>query len=267
MILTPENYYSPEANTEYMSVSQYHNFVGSPIQKGCEAMAMAILRGEFSSPDPTTAMLVGSYVDAYFEGTLDNFKAKNPTIFTLKGELRADFQRAIEIIAWAEKDELLMKYLVGEGQAQVIVTGVIGGMPWKGKIDRLHPGIAIVDGKVVASIRDKIWVDELHGKTNFIEAYGYVDQGAVYQELYRQITGEKLPFFIAALSKEKVPDKEIIEIPDSSLNNALSKIIETIEVRSLKLIKEGKLPPVACGCCDYCRSIKMLENTISLYDL
>ena len=252
---------------EYMSVSQYHNFVGSPFKKGCEAYTMAVLKGDFPPSEPSTAMLIGSYVDAYFEGTLDEFKIKTPQIFTAKGELKADFVKAVELIKWAEADELLMKYLVGDGKAQVIVTGNIGGIPWKGKLDRLHEGLAIVDGKVVASIRDKFWVEELHGKTNFVEAYGYVDQGAVYQELYRQMTGEKLPFFIAALSKEKIPDKEIIEIPDSTLENALFSIIETMGIRSLKLVKEGKLPPVHCGNCDYCRYIKKLKEPISIYDL
>lgn len=37
MILTPENYYSPEANFEYMSVSQFKDFSGTYGQVGCEA--------------------------------------------------------------------------------------------------------------------------------------------------------------------------------------------------------------------------------------
>ena len=39
MILTPENYYSPEANFEYMSVSQFKDFSGTYGQVGCEARA------------------------------------------------------------------------------------------------------------------------------------------------------------------------------------------------------------------------------------
>lgn len=46
MVLTPENYYSPEANFEYMSVSQFKDFSGTYGQVGCEARAMAKLRGE-----------------------------------------------------------------------------------------------------------------------------------------------------------------------------------------------------------------------------
>ena len=41
MILNNENYYSPEANQEYMSVSQYKAFMN------CEAAAMASISGKY----------------------------------------------------------------------------------------------------------------------------------------------------------------------------------------------------------------------------
>ena len=62
MILNNENYYSPEANQEYMSVSQYKAFMN------CEAAAMASISGRYERPT-TRALLVGSFVDRYFEGT------------------------------------------------------------------------------------------------------------------------------------------------------------------------------------------------------
>ena len=47
MFLTEANYYSKEANQEYLSVSQYKDFCGTMKQRGCEAKAMAKLRGEW----------------------------------------------------------------------------------------------------------------------------------------------------------------------------------------------------------------------------
>lgn len=47
MELTAENYYSPEANAEYMSVSQFKSFAGTDGKLACEAEAMAELRGEW----------------------------------------------------------------------------------------------------------------------------------------------------------------------------------------------------------------------------
>ena len=81
MELTAENYYSPEANAEYMSVSQFKSFAGTDGKLACEAEAMAELRGEWEMKK-TTALMVGSYVDSYFEGTLDDFEKRTPELFT-----------------------------------------------------------------------------------------------------------------------------------------------------------------------------------------
>ena len=47
MQLTAENYYSEEANFEYMSVSQFKDFVGTYGQRGCEFTAMDKIRGAY----------------------------------------------------------------------------------------------------------------------------------------------------------------------------------------------------------------------------
>ena len=200
MILTPENYYSPEANFEYMSVSQFKDFSGTYGQVGCEARAMAKLRGEYQE-EKTTALLVGSYVDSYFEGpeSLERFKSENPEIFTQKGELRAEYKKADTIIQRIESDEYFMQCMSGE--KQVIMTAEIFGIPWKIKIDSYLKDIVITDLKIVESIKKMKWVRDL-GYLDFIRFWGYDTQGAIYQETVRQNTGKRLPFYIAAASKE-----------------------------------------------------------------
>ena len=47
MILTQENYYSKEANEEYLSVSQYKDFCGSVGRLGCEEQALAKISGDY----------------------------------------------------------------------------------------------------------------------------------------------------------------------------------------------------------------------------
>ena len=81
MVLTEQNYYGKEANEYFFSVSQYKDFMK------CEAMAMAKIRGEYERP-VTRALLVGSFVDSYFEGTLPGFMQENPGIFTRRNEQR-----------------------------------------------------------------------------------------------------------------------------------------------------------------------------------
>ena len=83
MRITNDNYFSLEASREYFSVSQYKTFLD------CPARAMAEIRGEYKEP-MTTALLVGSYVDAYFEGTLDKFREEHPEIFNISVKERSD---------------------------------------------------------------------------------------------------------------------------------------------------------------------------------
>lgn len=63
--------------------------IGKP---ACEAQAMAMLNGEWDL-EKTTALLIGSYVDSHFEGSLDLFRAQNPAIFTKSGDLKADYKK------------------------------------------------------------------------------------------------------------------------------------------------------------------------------
>ena len=80
MELSAENYYSQEADREYMSVSQFKNFAGTYGKVRCEFYGMEKLAGRWDDEE-TTALLVGSYVDAYFEGTLEKFKSEHLSLF------------------------------------------------------------------------------------------------------------------------------------------------------------------------------------------
>lgn len=91
MKLTASNYYSQNNAKKFWSVSQYKDFMF------CETRAMAVLRGEYTPPQ-TIPLLVGSYIDAYFDGTLENFKKNNPLLYTLKNELRAPFKHVNTVI-------------------------------------------------------------------------------------------------------------------------------------------------------------------------
>ncbi len=120
MVLTAENYYSQKANEEYMSVSQFKDFCGTYGKMPCEFTAMEKLKGRWEEPK-SKALMVGSYVDSYFEGTLYTFKKKNPDLFKRDGSLKAEFVKADEIIQRIERDSYFMKFM--SGQKQVIMTG------------------------------------------------------------------------------------------------------------------------------------------------
>ena len=230
--LDQNNYYSPEANQQYFSVSQYKDFMQ------CEAMALAKIRGDYK-PEMTRAMLTGSFVDAYFEGTLDQFMKDHPAVFTRKQELRSEFRKANEIIARIRSDELFMKFMSGEKQR--IMTFDLFGVPWKMKMDSYLPGICITDLKVVARFKS-------------LPFWRYDLQGAVYKAGVLMNTDELLPFYLAVDTKERTIDLDIFQIPDSTIDMALSEIERNIQ--HYAAVKQGLVPPVYCGKCDYCKSIK-----------
>jgi len=261
MILTNENYFNPENNLKYWGSSQYKDFCGSLGKSACEAKAMAKLKGEWVE-EPTTPMLIGSYVDAHFEGTLNVFKAQNPAIFTQKGDLRSDFKKANEIIARAERDPVFMKYM--SGQKQVIMTANVWGVDWKIKIDSYHEGKAIVDLKVMGSITKGEWVQDV-GKVNFIEFWGYDVQMCIYQKVVEAVTGKLLPVYIAAITKEEEPNLEVINIDQHKLD-AVGIEIESNIVRANK-VKLGELEPERCETCNYCRATKVLKAPIHYSEL
>jgi len=239
MILNNENYFSAEANKLYMSISEFKNF------QRCPALAMAKLRGEWQQ-EKTTALLVGSYVDSHFEGTLDIFRAQNPEIFMKNGNLKADYRRAEDIICRIESDDLFMQYM--SGQKQVVCTGELFGTPWKIKIDSLLPD-KIVDLKVMRSM------DRVMG-ISFVEYWQYDFQMAVYSEIH----GEGLETYLAVGTKEDPPNLEIIHIPEWRRDECL-RVIER-DMPEILAVKRGEIEPERCGVCEYCRATKILTEPI-----
>lgn len=255
-VLTSENYYTQEANLAYMSCSQWKSF------RKCEDMALAEIAGDYKRPE-STALLVGSYVDSHFEGTLDIFKAQHPAIFKKDSSLKSEYAQAEDIIRRIERDPLFTKYMSGE--KQVIMKGEIAGVPFKIKMDSYHPGKAIVDLKIVRDF-EPIWSVEEHKKVSFVEFWGYDNQGAIYQEIVRQNTGLQLPFFIAAATKEAVTDLEVMQIPQERLDYCLEIVKETApHYQALKLGKEEGA--VRCGRCKWCKETKVLTAPIDYRDL
>ena len=245
MTLTSSNYYSPEANREYWSVSLFKAF------DRCEASGLAQVRGQYVRPE-TDALLIGSYVDAYFTGDLDEFVGEHADVmFKKNGELYAKYEHANRIINTVECQPLMMDYL--QGEYQKIFTANLFGVPWKIKMD-VYQGDRIVDLKCVRDFKP-IYQDGF-GYRSWIEYWGYDIQGAVYQKVVEQVTGKKLPFYIAAVTKEPVPDVDVIELPQSVLDTAI-KVVES-KIDRFDLVKLGEIPPERCGTCEYCKQTKIL---------
>lgn len=254
MKLTENNYYSKKANLKYLSASQYKNFIGCPAKCGCEARAMATLNGEWIE-EKTIAMTMGSYVDAYFEGTIEQFKEKNPKIFTKQGALKAEYKKANEAIIRVEKDPLFMAHLNGEHQK--IMTGKIFDVEFKIKMDSYFADKLIVDLKFVEDIHKRNWVKD-EGFMDFIRFWNYDGQLAIYQEIVRQNTGKKLPCVIACMDKTKSIDYALVPIDQYLMDDYLNSMEHNI--KRIQELKQGKVQPTRCGKCDYCKATKVLKG-------
>lgn len=263
--VTAANYFDRDTEWAYMGSTQIKNFMR------CEAAELARLRGEYAVP-ASTAMLVGSYVDAHFEGTLDIFQARHPELFKRDGTLKAEFSQAERIIQRMERDELYMLLMGGEKQA--IRTGEISGVPVKVKIDSLLDASAcreivsrfpeagdalglcagaIVDQKVMRSLED-VWDGEEGARAPWWRAWRYDIQGAVYQA----VEGHLLPFLLAAGTREEEPDIRAVYLPDGLLAASLAEVEDLLP--RFQAVKEGREAPRSCGKCPYCRSVRRLSS-------
>lgn len=278
MILTAENYHSLEANKAYMGNSQVKDFMK------CEAQTMAKINGEYEE-ETTTALLVGSYVDAHFEGTLDIFKAHHPEILKKNGELKADYEHANYIIERIERDDLFSRLMAGK--KQVIMTGEIASVDFKIKIDSLlspeqvqgivrkYPNTADVFGEVglkygaivdlkTAKDTNDVYKDGMY--QNFVQAWGYDIQGAIYQHVASGHIKAKVPFILAVATKEKEPELIALHIPDNELAAKLEEIKEI--VGHMHWLKHGpKAYPARCEKCNYCRKTKVLSEIVDFREV
>lgn len=261
-MLTSDNYYSSEANLEYMSCSQYKDFMK------CQAMAMAKLRGW---TEPTgDVLLVGSYVHSWAEGTLDKFISEHPEIISskgpTKGQLKAQFHQAVQMIETMKNDKAIMFLLNAE--SEVIMTAEFAGCLWKIRIDKYNPKEGyIADIKTCESLSKRYWDDEYRMYLNFVEAFRYTTQMAIYCEIERLATGRDkwLEPLLMAVTKEDPPDKAIINFDSDRLTAELDEI--KMNMPEILEVKAGKREPRRCEKCRYCRETKKITKFIHYSEL
>ena len=260
--LTKDNYHSTASNLEYLSRGQYKSF------HECEAKEMAKLKREWVDP-PFLPFLIGQYVHSFNDNTRSDFIANHPGMFNKDLSLKAKFVEADNMIDCLQNDEFVMYCL--DGEKEKIITFEMFGAPWKIMLDvQNNERRRIVDLKTTRSITEKVWDEETRKKVSFVEAYSYCLQAAIYSEGERisegREPGDYSEFLIVAVSKEKQPDKAIINMTD---HTRLEVELAQVEVNMPRIIavKAGEVEPVRCEGCDYCRSTKMLSGAIHYSDL
>ena len=270
-------------NLKYLDCSTYKNFVGTIGRKGCECRALAIAKGMYKQPK-TTALLLGGYVDAYFDNTLAEYMVENMDDLYTKAsvkkftegkgdlELLSDFKQADVMIKRAIKEPLFMKYM--EGETQKVLTADIDGVPIRVKLDSYN-GERITDLKTVESMSKTFFVADVDSNSRktaitFAEYWGYIEQGFFYQKAVEQNFGKKLPFYLACITKEKTgsvahPRLGVIHIPDHLIEQKGIDIKRNIHM--VWNILQGNAMPVPCGTCEWCADYLALEKVMELDQL
>lgn len=304
-VLTNENYYSDEANQKYMSVHQYFDFVGTLGYAGCEERAMAILNGEYKE-EPTLAFLIGSYVDSYFEGTLETFKDENPELFattleyavpfsTMREEHPNLFTRNGRLKSEWGKNKLLEKYPkyikpVKElkacyKQAQKMVERCTRDEYFmkfmsgeKQKIFTANLFGCDWKCKLDSYIPDVAIVD-LKTSANIHKAWRVEDYGyATFVEYWGYLTQMAVYQKVVEVNVGKklpcyiavVTKEDEPEIEVIHIDQfSLDNALNEVQMNlpSVLMVKEGDIEPTRCGKCNYCISTKKLFKPINYRDL
>ena len=279
MNLTFDNYYSPEADMEYMSCSQYQGFLE------CEAKQLAKIQSRWRE-EPSEAFIVGNYFHTYFESpeahiqfcdshSMDIYKTrtdKKTGEVKFTGEKYAAYAKADIMIDAVRKDKFIQLFIDMPGQNEVIMTGTLFGVPWRIRIDKYAPDYNgnrfIIDWKTAANIYETKYNPATKEHETFIDYYGYSMRAAVYSEIEKQSTGNETAaqFIIIAVSKQDYPDKEVL-----SLNHRDKWDLELEKIKqkifNIQRLKKGEMLPLRCGLCDYCRATKQLKKIREFWTL
>lgn len=254
MKLTEENYFSVEADKEYMSVSQFKNF------KNCQAKAMHDL--DIKDTTYKSAFIEGHLFEELVSGDAEKYMKEHPEIISTRGstagQLKAEFQRVVNA---AEKfnSQKFFRNIIDKCEKQVILTGVIEGVPVKCCLDLFDKDTcSIYDIKCMSDFKEQ-WSKKDKAYVPWYYHWGYVLQLAVYREIVKQNFGkEPKEIALLAATKEEVPDIQAVSFSKEVLDMELEEFKQNINLYND--IKNRKIEPCHCGECSYCKKIKEINS-------
>lgn len=270
--VTQSNYYDDKVQNTFMSATVFKRYLQ------CEAKAVAVARGQYKEFKNDDALIYGNVVHSFFESEEAHHKfidEHHSDLFTKTTDKpNAKFKGAQKAINALENDLTFKQHYMADGnEYEKIVTGKIypnvqgnifsenapDGVDWIGKLDMVNHKEHII-GDIKTNARPFANYDGF----SFIEKYGYDIQMAIYQELYRVMTGELYQPVIFMVGKQNY-QTQAVSIPQSLLNDKL-ELVKDNEERFYDLMKEALENPeqasmdaVPCETCDYCISQERKE--------
>lgn len=253
MELNSQNYFSKEADLEYMSVSQFKNFMT------CEAKALNDL--QCNSQEKKESFLQGHFFEELVSGDSESFIKQHPEMIstrgTTAGKLKSEFLKIVKSAKKFKEQELFMD-AINNSEKQVILTGTIKDVKVKCCLDLLDlKNQKIYDIKCMKDFSEQ-WDKQEKRYVPWYYYWGYVLQLAVYNEIAGQNYNCNFNTYLMAASKEEQPDICGIQI-SSYLLYAELQDFET-KIKRYDNIKKGLEVPTSCGCCDFCKSQKRIKE-------
>jgi len=275
MKITPQNYYSKEANQAYFTASQIKTY------QTCPSQWLAAHYGEYERP-ASDALFHGSYVDVALTepDKLDQFVMDHGAEIYGRSyggkspKKLAAIQDLDKAIARVKKDEYFMSRLEGESQV-IIVLDDFHGHPYKCMLDNLSfEGAFLTDLKTCKDLYGEEWVtldDGSFRKVHWIAYWRYILQLALYREAVFQEFGFRPHPYIAAIQKPtkyKPCDFDVFDLMSEQTKSVKAKEIMQSEVASaVRCMDEmatmkGDDPREVkmCGRCPWCVSQKTLTG-------
>lgn len=256
--LLGDDYYSNESAWRYWSISQYKRF------KECEARALAELRGDWVDERDNTALLVGNYVHSYFESEKahEEFKQQHASEMissrgATKGQFKKEFAIAEQMIEALKNDDNFMA--IYQGEKEVAITGFLGGVEFKGKIDCLNVERGyFVDIKTTrGAVDDMVWNGS--EKVRWFENYGYILQMSAYRTILEAIYKKPFEPILYVVTKETPSDTRAIRIQNlDAMQLELDELAQNIT--HLDAVKKGLEKPKPCQRCEYCRTYRLTQR-------
>ena len=252
--LTPQTYFSIEADREYMSVSQFKAF------RACQSKALY----NIEQPDATSkeAFLQGSLFEALVAGDPKLFMAQHPEMISTRGsttgQLKSEFQKVVKAAEKFNSQEFF-RNIINKCEKQVILTGEICGVPVKCCLDLFdRETFSIYDIKCMKDFNEQ-WSKEEKKYIPWYYSWGYVLQLAVYREIVKQnFHAEPKEIALLAATKEEIPDIQAIKFDTELLDIELEDFRH--DIRLYDEIKKGIIKPTPCNCCSYCKTIKEIHE-------
>lgn len=244
LTLDPGNYHSPEARALWLSSSDVKKAMR------CEAAWAA---GEREDEDKN-AFVFGHLFEALVTGEeYDNplvYSSKGPT----KGQVKAEYKPAYDMAKAVRRSSMLAE-IIDRSRKQVIMTGEIGGLPFRMMCDLLDVDGSIYDIKSARSFAPQY--DDGHAAyRDWWAIWEYPVQLWIYREIARQ-NGLTVPRVGLIAAAKDNADVQALTFSRETMEAAEADARYTIE--RMAAIRRGDTPE-PCGHCRWCVGQKIITE-------